>query len=87
MNMEITKGQLESQAMQQRDKAEIRELLRVLIESTQSMKDLLNLKSSANSHPVEAIMGSLQTVFDFQNVLFGWSYFTLPFQGTPGPIS
>ncbi|KAF8892698.1 ras guanine nucleotide exchange factor domain-containing protein [Infundibulicybe gibba] len=58
INMELARGHLESKAIQERDKAEIRELLQGILKSNEDMKALLNMKSS---QPVEDVMESLQT--------------------------
>ena len=60
--MEMTRGQLESKATQMRDKAEIRELLHYIVQSTEDMKALINMQNSRDSRPVEVMMESLQTV-------------------------
>jgi len=57
--MELARGHMESQAIQERDKEEIREVLQTIVKSTDDMKVLLNMQSS---RPVEEIMESLQTV-------------------------
>lgn len=62
INMEMTRGQLESKATQLRDKAEIRELLHYIVQSTEDMKALINMQNSRDSRPVEVMMESLQTV-------------------------
>ncbi|KAF8906062.1 hypothetical protein CPB84DRAFT_1844704 [Gymnopilus junonius] len=59
--MELSRGQLESRATHDRDKAEMRELLRMIVKNTDNMKDLLNMQSSRDSNPVEEMMESLQT--------------------------
>jgi hypothetical protein len=59
MGMEMTRHHLESKAIQQRDKAEIREVLQVIVKSQEDMRTLLSMQSS---HPVEEMMESLQTV-------------------------
>lgn len=61
INMEMSRGQLESKAIQARDKAEIRDLLQHIVQSTEDMRTLLNM-SSRDSRPVEVMMESLQTV-------------------------
>lgn len=58
----MTRGQLESKATQLRDKAEIRELLHYIVQSTEDMKALINMQNSRDSRPVEVMMESLQTV-------------------------
>ena len=58
----MTRGQLESKATQMRDKAEIRELLHYIVQSTEDMKALINMQNSRDSRPVEVMMESLQTV-------------------------
>ena len=45
-----------------RDKAEIRELLHYIVQSTEDMKALINMQNSRDSRPVEVMMESLQTV-------------------------
>jgi len=62
MGMEMTKHQLESKATQARDKAEIREVLQIIVKSQDDMRTLLNMQSSLDSRPVEEVMESLQTV-------------------------
>ncbi|KAF8964088.1 ras guanine nucleotide exchange factor domain-containing protein [Flammula alnicola] len=61
VNMEMTRGQLESKAIQERDKAEIRDLLQVIVKSNEDMKALLTMQPSRDSRPVEEMMESLQT--------------------------
>ncbi|KDR73425.1 hypothetical protein GALMADRAFT_124495 [Galerina marginata CBS 339.88] len=61
MNMEMTRGHLESKAINERDKAEIREVLHIIVKSTDDMKALLSMQSSVDSRPVEQMMESLQT--------------------------
>ncbi|KAG5652945.1 hypothetical protein H0H81_002953 [Sphagnurus paluster] len=58
INMELVRGRQESKAIQARDKAEVREVLERIVQSTQDMKTLLSMQSS---RPVEEIMESLQT--------------------------
>jgi len=61
--MEIGRGIYESKAIQERDNAEIRELLQVILRSQDDMKALLNMDHrDAESRPVEEMMGILQTV-------------------------
>ncbi|KAH9483782.1 Serine/threonine-protein kinase STY17 [Psilocybe cubensis] len=60
MNMEMTRNQMESKAIQERDKAEIREVLQIIVKSTDDMKAILNMQS-VDSRPVEQMMQSLQT--------------------------
>ncbi|KAH6918894.1 hypothetical protein BKA70DRAFT_1089732 [Coprinopsis sp. MPI-PUGE-AT-0042] len=48
----------ENQAIQERDRAEIRELLQSIVHSTADMRTLVDMNSD---HPVEAVMESLQT--------------------------
>ena len=62
MGMEMTKHQLESKAIQERDKAEIREVLQIIVNNQDDMRTLLNMQSSRDSQPVEEMMESLQTV-------------------------
>lgn len=57
--MELTRGQLETRAIHERDKAEIRELLENIIHSNEDMRTLLSMNSP---QPVEDVMESLQTV-------------------------
>ncbi|RDB23999.1 Serine/threonine-protein kinase STY17 [Hypsizygus marmoreus] len=57
INMELTRGHQETRAIQERDKAEMREVLQDIVQSTQDMKALLSMQSS---QPVEEIMESLQ---------------------------
>ena len=57
--MELAHGHMESQAIQEREKEEIREVLQTIVESTDDMRVLLNMQSS---RPVGEIMKSLQTV-------------------------
>ncbi|KAF8163016.1 ras guanine nucleotide exchange factor domain-containing protein [Crassisporium funariophilum] len=61
INMEMSRSNLESKAIQERDKAEIREVLQVIVRSTDDMRALLNMQSSRDSRPVEEMMESLQT--------------------------
>ena len=60
--MKMPKPQLEPEATQERDKAEIREILRIIIQSHDDMRNLMNMQSPHDSCPVEEIMESLQTV-------------------------
>lgn len=62
MNMEIARGQEQSKAIQERDRAELRELLQHIVRSQEDMRMLLRMQPSRDSHPVEQIMESLQTV-------------------------
>jgi len=62
MGMQMTKHHLESQAIQARDKAEIREVLQIIVKSQDDMRTLLSMQSSRDSRPVEEVMESLQTV-------------------------
>jgi len=62
MGMEMTRRQLESKAIQARDKAEIREVLQIIVKSQDDMRTLLSMQSSRDSRPVEEMMESLQTV-------------------------
>lgn len=62
MGMQMTRHQLESKAIQERDKAEIREVLQIIVRSQDDMRTLLNMQSSRDSRPVEEMMESLQTV-------------------------
>lgn len=59
INMELTRGHQESRAVQERDKAEIRDVLQKIVKSTDDMRALLNMQSS---QPIDEIMESLQTV-------------------------
>ena len=61
---------MESQAIQERDKEEIREVLQMIVKSTDDMRVLLNMPSS---RPVEEIMESLQTVRTILLPLQPWS--------------
>ncbi|KAF8181559.1 ras guanine nucleotide exchange factor domain-containing protein [Pholiota molesta] len=60
INMEMSRGQLETKAIQARDKAEIRDLLQHIVRSTEDMRTLMTM-SSRDSRPVEVMMESLQT--------------------------
>lgn len=62
MNMEMTRGQIESRAIQERDKAELREVLQGIVKSTDDMKALLSMQTSNDSRPIEEMMETLQTV-------------------------
>lgn len=59
INMELTRGHQESRAVQERDKAEIRDVLQKIVKSTDDMRALLNMQSA---QPIDEIMESLQTV-------------------------
>lgn len=61
LNLELTRGHLETRAVQDRDKAEIRELLLDIIQSNEDMKTLFNMHAS-QPFAVEDVMESLQTV-------------------------
>lgn len=74
--MELSRGQLESRAMQDRDKEEMRELLQMIVRNTDNMKALVGMQSSYGSNPVEEMMESLQTVSVFETRL---SLFVLSF--------
>jgi len=68
--MELARGHMELQAIQERDKEEIREVLQTIVKSTDDMRALLNMQSS---RPVEEIMESLQTVRTIPLPLQPWS--------------
>jgi len=61
MKMEMGRGYIESKAIQERDNAEIREVLQIIVKSTDDMKALLNMEHSRDSRPVEEMMEILQT--------------------------
>ncbi|KAG5645836.1 hypothetical protein DXG03_005177 [Asterophora parasitica] len=58
INLQLTRSHVESKAIQDRDRAEMRDVLEKIVQSTQDMKALLSMQSS---RPVEEIMESLQT--------------------------
>jgi len=68
--MELARGHMESQAIQELDKEEIREVLQTIVESTDDMRVLMNMQSS---RPVEEIMESLQTVHTIPLRLQPWN--------------
>lgn len=63
MNVELSRDQLATRQHQERDKAELRDLLGNIIRNNDDMKTLLDMYSSPESpHPVVQVMESLQMV-------------------------
>ena len=69
--MELARGLMESQAIQERDKEEVRELLQAIIKSADDMR-VLNMQSS---RPIKEVMESMQTVCIIPLRLQPWGSF------------